>query len=63
MKVDGLLGVEPELGRGPKRGAQFQDHVRGHGGATVDDAVDDLEIATEVICQLPLRHTEVALSA
>src|ERR1700675_2007057 len=58
MKVDGLLGVEPKLGRDPKRGAQLQGHLGGHGAAAIDDAVDDLDIATEVICQLLLSHAK-----
>jgi len=56
-QVNGLLGVEPELGRGPKRGAQPQGYFGGHGGTTIDDAVDDLDIATEVIASCLSRMT------
>ena len=36
----------------------FKAHFGGYGGATIDGAVDDLDITTEVTCQLPLSHAE-----
>src|SRR5437667_8241972 len=58
MEVDSLLRVEPELGRGPEGGSELEGHFGSHGGPTVHDAVDHLDVAGEMIRQLPLRHPE-----
>src|SRR5207247_8295354 len=58
VEVDGLLRVEPELGRGSEGGAWLTRHFSSHGGPTVDDAVAHLDFAGEMICQLPLRYPE-----
>jgi len=45
MEIDSLLRVDPELWHGPEYRAELQGHLGGHRAASVDDAVDHLDVA------------------
>ena len=58
MEVDGPLRVEPELRSGPERRTELERHLRGHRGSSIHDAVDDLDVTSDVIGELLLRHRQ-----
>ncbi len=58
VKIDGLLGIQPKLRSRAKGGSQLYGHLRCHGGSAIDKAVDDLDIAADMIGQLLLSHSQ-----
>ena len=52
------MGREPEPGCGAEGGAKLERHLRCNSTAAVDDAVDDLDVATKVIGQGLLGEAE-----
>ena len=49
IQIDGLLGVEPKVGRHSETGAELERHLGPHRGTPVDDAIDHLHVAAQVI--------------
>jgi len=58
VKIDGLLDIQPKLRSRTKGGSQLYGHLRCHGGSAIDKAVDDLDIAADMIGQLLLSHSQ-----
>ena len=58
MEVRRPLCVEPELGRRPQCRSELQRHLGRHRAASIDDAGDALDVAAEMIGELPLCEPE-----
>ena len=58
VEIHSFLRVEPELRGRSKRGSQLQRHLGTHRSATIDDPVDHLDVATEMISQSLLGHAQ-----
>jgi hypothetical protein len=58
MEIDGSLSIEPEVGGCSECCTEFERHFGRHRRSCVHDAIDNLDITSNVVRKLFLRHVE-----
>jgi len=50
------LGVQPKISRVTKNGTELERHLSRHGRPLVDNAIDHLNVAADMLSQSALRE-------